>query len=268
MTLAKVRKNEVIHGDVYKEVVRLPDKSVDLIVCDGPYGTTDHEWDHVTDIQRYNENLLRLFSCKLKQGGALYLFGKHDCVDFFDYRKYLNLKARIIWFQPNSLAQGRHTFTNNYDVICYFVRGESARRYNLDDIRIPQLVSAEQRERCENVPSVKDGTFSGTKYNPHGKNPGDVWIDIKSLTYRSNELVAGTGLHTIQKPEALIKRLVLASTDPGDLVVDPFSGTGTTAAVCKQLGRDYIVMDADPRMVEITKERLSGISGYQTSLPL
>ena len=71
------------------------------------------------------------------------------------------------------------------------------------------------------------------------KNPGDVWGDIKQLTYKSKELASREALNTIQKPEKLIERLVLASSSEGDLVLDPFAGVGTCPVVCKRTGRDF-----------------------------
>ena len=85
----------------------------------------------------------------------------------------------------------------------------------------------EHRLRCERVPSVTHGRFGKTKFNVNGKNPGDVWGDIKQLTYKSKELVGRDALHTIQKPEKLIERLVKASSNEGDVVLDPFAGVGT-----------------------------------------
>lgn len=149
-----------------------------------------------------------MFSAKLKDGGALYLFGKSDCLDFIDYRPYLALCSRIIWFQPSRLSQGRINYINSYDIICYFIKGHRPRVFNLDDIRIPQLVELEHRLRCEKVPSVSNGKFSKTKFNQKGKNPGDVWGDIKQLIYKSHELISRAALNIIQKPEKLIERLV------------------------------------------------------------
>ena len=201
-------------------------ESFDLIVCDGPYAVTTHEWDNVTDIQHFNLELLKSFSRLLKPGGAVYLFGKPDCVDFIDYRPFLTLQSRIVWYQPSRLAQGRISYTNNYDVICSFTKGK-AKTFNLDDIRVPQLVELEHRLRCEKVPSVRNGKYSKTVFNPNGKNPGDVWGDIKQLTYKSRELVSRELLNTIQKPEKLMERLIKASSNSGDLVFDPFCGAGT-----------------------------------------
>ena len=195
-----LQRNSIHLGDALQLIEAIDDDSIDLIVCDGPYGVTDNEWDRIPNIQEYNLNLIRRFSTKLKAGGALYLFGKPNCIDFIDYRPYLNLKSKIVWYQPSRLAQGRINYTNNYDIICYFIKGKRPRRYNLDSIRVAQLVELEHRRRCENVPSVKNGKYGKTKFNGKGKNPGDVWGDIKQLTYKSKELVCREALNTIQKP--------------------------------------------------------------------
>lgn len=250
-------QRNVIHvGDALRLLDDLEDESIDLIVCDGPYGVTDNEWDRIPNIQEYNLDLIRRFSAKLRSGGTLYLFGKPDCIDFIDYRPHLRLKRKIVWYQPSRLAQGRVNYTNNYDVICYFVKGDRPRCYNLDNIRVAQLVELEHRLRCERVPSVKNGKFGKTKFNGKGKNPGDVWGDIKQLTYKSKELVCREALNTIQKPEKLIERLVLASSNPGDLVLDPFAGVGTCPVVCQKHSRDFIAFEINEEFVDLANLRL------------
>ncbi len=253
-----MKLNEIYQGDALELIDKLDDNSVDLIVCDGPYGVTTNEWDKVTNIQMFNLNLIKLFSRVLKPGGALYLFGKDDCIDFIDYRPYLNLNRKIIWYQPSRLAQGRLNYTNNYDLIVYFTKGK-AKTFNLDDIRVPQLVELEHRLRCEKVPSVTNGKYGKTKFNNKGKNPGDVWGDIKQLTYKSKELICREFLNTIQKPEKLIERIVRASSNEGDIVLDPFSGVGTTFVVCKKLKRNYIGFELNPDYIAIAKERVRQI---------
>ncbi len=258
--------NRVYQGDSFQLLKSVGAESVDLVVCDGPYGVTTNEWDRIPNIQEYNLELIRIFSEKLKQGGALYLFGKPDCIDFIDYRPFLNLRSRIVWYQPSRLAQGRISYTNNYDVICYFVKGNRPRTFNLDDIRVPQLVELEHRLRCERVPSVTNGRYGKTKFNGNGKNPGDVWGDIKQLTYRSKELVSRDVLNTIQKPIKLMERLVKASSDEGDLVLDPFCGVGTTLVACELLGRRYIGFEQNGEFIAETKRRLRETSKQQAEL--
>jgi DNA modification methylase len=106
------------------------------------------------------------------------------------------------------------------------------------------------------VPSVANGQYGKTKFNENGKNPGDVWGDIKQLTYKSKELVSREMLNTIQKPERLIERIVRASSNEGDLVLDPFSGVGTTFAVCKRLNRNFIGFELNSDYIEIANNRV------------
>ena len=250
-------ENQIHHGDALELLDQVADESVDLIVCDGPYGITDNSWDRIPSVQEFNLALIRRFSRKLKDGGALYLFGKPDCVDFIDYRPHLNLRSKIVWYQPSRLAQGRINFTNNYDIICFFVKGPRPRVFNLDAIRVPQLVELEHRLRCERVPSVVNGAYGKTKFNELGKNPGDVWGDIKQLTYKSKELVSRDALNTIQKPERLIERLILASSGVGDLVLDPFAGVGTCPTICERLGRRFIAFEQNEAFVAAGRSRLA-----------
>ena len=243
----------------------LPEESFDLIVCDGPYAVTTHEWDNVADIQHFNLELLKSFSRLLKPGGAAYLFGKPDCIDFIDYRSFLALQSKIVWYQPSRLAQGRISYTNNYDVICYFTKGK-AKTFNLDDIRVPQLVELEHRLRCERVPSVRNGKFGKTVFHPDGKNPGNVWGDIKQLTYKSKELVSRELLNTIQKPEKLMERIIKASSNPGDLVFDPFCGSGTAPVVCQQLGRQFVACEINADYCRIAEKRMAKAASGGDSL--
>jgi len=256
-----LERNRIYHGDAFELLSEIDAGSIDLVVCDGPYGVTTNQWDRVRNIQEFNLRLIRILSEKLKEGGALYLFGKPDCIDFVDYRSYLNLQAKIVWYQPSRLAQGRRNFTHNYDIICYFVKGSRPKTFNLDEIRVPQLVELTHRLRCESVPSVVNGRYSKTKFNGKGKNPGDVWGDIKQLTYKSKELVNRKALNTIQKPERLMQRLIKASSNEGDLVLDPFSGVGTCPVVCKRLGRDFIGIERDREFVDVAEARLLEVSG-------
>jgi len=252
--------NQIYHGDALELLDSVPGESVDLVICDGPYGVTTSEWDRIPDIQQFNLELIQRFSEKLKDGGALYLFGKPDCIDFIDYRPFLTLRSRIVWYQPSRLAQGRINYTNNYDIICYFVKGARPATFNLDDIRVPQLVELEHRLRCERVPSVTNGQYGKTKFNDNGKNPGDVWGDIKQLTYKSEELVSRDVLNTIQKPLKLMKRLVSASSNRDDLVLDPFCGVGTALVACEKLGRRYIGFEKNKDFIAQAQERLRKIS--------
>ena len=253
-----MKTNKIYKGDTFKLLEDVENDSIDLIICDGPYGVTVNKWDRIQDIQLFNLDLIRIFSRILKPGGALYLFGKYNSIDFIDYRPYLTLHRKIVWYQPSRLAQGRINYTNNYDLICYFTKGKP-KTFNLENIRVPQLVELEHRKRCERVPSVINGQFRRTKFNDQGKNPGDVWGDIKQLTYKSKELINRDLLNTIQKPEKLLERILLASSNEKDLVLDPFLGVGTTSVVCKRLNRNFIGFEINSDYISIAKKRLKNI---------
>jgi len=251
-----IELDRIYNADAFDIFPKIDDGSIDLVICDGPYGVTANKWDRISNIQEFNLKLISIFATKLKDGGALYLFGKPNCIDFIDYRPFLNLQSKIVWYQPSRLAQGKLNYTNNYDIICYFIKGRRPKTYNLNSIRVAQLVELEHRLRCERVPSVTNGKYGKTKFNGDGKNPGDVWGDIKQLTYKSKELVSRDTLNTIQKPEQLIERLVNASSSEGDLVLDPFAGVGTCPVVCKRRGRHFIGIEKDAKFVEEANKRL------------
>lgn len=251
-----IELDKIYNTDAFEMFPKIDDGSIDLVVCDGPYGVTVNKWDRIGNIQEFNLKLISIFAAKLKEGGALYLFGKSNCIDFIDYRPFLNLRSKIVWYQPSRLAQGRLNYTNNYDIICYFIKGRRPKTYDLAAIRVAQLVELEHRLRCERVPSVTNGKYGKTKFNGDGKNPGDVWGDIKQLTYKSKELISRDALNTIQKPELLIERIVKASSLKGDLVLDPFAGVGTCPVICKKLNRRFIGIEKDGLFVEAAKARL------------
>ena len=252
--------NRIYVEDCFKIMPRIPANTIDLVIADGPYAVTNHDWDKVKNVQEYNLRVIKEVSRILKPTGSLYLFGKPDCIDFIDYRQYLNLNAKIIWYQPSRLAQGRRNYTNNYDVIAYFCK-KALPTFNLDAIRVPQLVELVHRQRCENVPSVRLGKYKKTKFHERGKNPGDVWGDIKQLTYKSKELVSKDALNTIQKPESLMRRLILASSRPGDIIFDPFVGVGTSLKVASELDRSAFGCELNSRYAEMAHNRLKQ-SGY------
>ncbi|MEK6881078.1 MAG: DNA methyltransferase [Nanoarchaeota archaeon] len=247
--------NNIYLGDCLNLMSKIPDGTIDLIICDGPYNSTNHEWDQILNIQEYNLNLIKIFSRILKTGGVAYIFGKSSAFDFIDYRPFLQLNSRILWYQPSRLSQGRKNYTNNYDLIGYFSKN-NAKTFNLNDIRVSQMVGVEHRKRCENVPSVLNGKWRKTKFNELGKNPGNVWNDIKQLTYKSKELISRDLLNTIQKPILLMNRLIKASSNINDLILVPFVGVGTECLSARNLNRQFIGFEKEEKYFNIAKKRL------------
>lgn len=143
----------------------------------------------------------------------------------------LNFINWISWHYTQGIGKTKG-FSPRHDDILMFSKSENY-KFNLDAIRIPQK-------------------YYRKINNMRGANPGDVW-EISHIHYCQK----GRQPHPTQKPEALIERMVLASSDEGDLVVDPFSGSGTTLRVCQQLKREAIGIEVNEQFVEQTKERLA-----------
>lgn len=142
----------------------------------------------------------------------------------------MNFVNWISWHYTQGIGKTKG-FSPRHDDILMFSKSASY-KFNLDSIRIPQK-------------------YYRKINNMRGANPGDVW-EVSHIHYCQK----GRQPHPTQKPEAIIERMVLASSDEGDLVVDPFSGSGTTLRVCQQLNREAIGIELNEEYVEQTKERL------------
>lgn len=134
-------------------------------------------------------------------------------------------------------------FSPRHDDILMFTKSQTT-RFNLDAVRVPQKYYRERN-------------------NMRGANPGDVW-EFSHVHYCNGNRQK----HPTQKPEGLIERMVLASSKEGDLVVDPFSGSGTTLRVCQQLNRRVIGIEINPDYITMTKNRLAaGFSSFDSVDP-
>jgi site-specific DNA-methyltransferase (adenine-specific) len=220
----------------------IKNNSVDLIITDPPYNL-GKDYGNNIDLKEFEEYLE--FSEKwikecirvLKPHGTIYIFMG---VRFISYiyeileRKHnLHFNSWITWFYTQGIGKTKG-FSPRHDDILMFTKSKKF-TFNLDDIRVPQKYYRE-------------------KNNMRGANPGNVW-EFSHVHYcqenRQN--------HPTQKPEGIIERMILASTNEGDTVLDPFSGSGTTLRVCQQLNRNGIGIEINPEYIEMTKHRLNQI---------
>jgi DNA modification methylase len=230
---------EIITGDAPIELEKLKAGSVDLIIADPPYNLgKDYGNNH--DIQGFDEYLS--FSRKwlkqahriLKPSGTLYVFVGFRFISYLydildrDLKMFFN--SWIVWHYTQGMGKTKG-FSPRHDDILMFTRSEGF-TFHLDSVRVPQK-------------------YFRDRNNMRGANPGDVW-EFSHVHYCNGNRQD----HPTQKPEGLIERMVLASSDEGDLVVDPFSGSGTTLRVCQQLNRKAIGIEINPDYVSRTKDRL------------
>jgi DNA modification methylase len=154
----------------------------------------------------------------------------------------LKIRNRIVW----SFGHGQHCrrrMSGRHETIVWATRGDGY-HFDLDPIRVPQTYPRKRAYK-----GARKGMLSG---HPLGKNPGDVW-QIPNIKFNHPEKTA----HPCQFPEALAERLVSALTMEGDLVIDPYAGSGTTGAVCSRLARRSLLIEIDPAYAEIARARIA-----------
>lgn len=152
-----------------------------------------------------------------------------------DFFKDMYLKNVIIWnFDWGGSTNKR--FAPRYEYVFWFTKSKEDYKFNLEDVKIPAL------------------NYRPDRYKSQLKNPSDVWR-ISMVSGNFEERTS----HPAQYPEELIERIVLSTTDKGDLVLDPFMGSGTTAVVAKKFGRNYVGYEIVEEYCNIAKERLEKV---------
>lgn len=243
----------IIWGDAIEALsVEITDNSVDLVFADPPYnigknfnGRKD-QWPSDEAYLSWCYQWLDLCISKLKPTGSLYVMTATQNMPFFDIflRKRLAIMSRLVWAYDSSGVQARRYFGSLYEPILFCVKDERNYTFNAEDILIEARTGATRKliDYRKPVPTV---------YNSK-KVPGNVW-SIPRVRYRMDEYED----HPTQKPVALLDRIVRASSNRGDLVLDPFSGTFTTSHVAQALGRHSIGIEAEEEYVKIGLRRLS-----------
>jgi len=251
----ELQKNVIMQGDCIDILSRLPDRSVDLVFADPPYnlqlggGLTrpdqstvdgvDDEWDKFDSFDAYDLFCHQwLEECRrvLKDDGAIWVIGSYH--NIFRVGAILQdqgfwIQNDVIWLKSNPMPNFKGTrFQNAHETLIWAGKSEQSKcTFNYDALKVfnedKQMRSDWLIPLCTGGERLKD---------EHGKKA-----------------------HPTQKPEGLLHRVLLATTNPGDTVLDPFSGTGTTAAAAKRLGRNYIGIERDETYVRLSRARLNAI---------
>ncbi|MCI7118354.1 DNA methyltransferase [Prevotella sp.] len=231
---------DIILGNCINELKSLDSCSVDLIIADPPYNV-GKDYGNTSDKLDFNDYIAFtkewLVECHrvLKDSGTIYVFVGFRFISYIyqilEKELNMNFINWISWHYTQGIGKTKG-FSPRHDDILMFSK-TSTYKFNLDDIRIPQK-------------------YYRKVNNMRGANPGDVW-EVSHIHYCQK----GRQQHPTQKPEALIERMVLASSNEGDMVVDPFCGSGTTMRVCQQLKRNGIGIEINEEYVKLAKERLN-----------
>jgi modification methylase len=244
----------IIQGDCIPILGQLPESSVDLIFADPPYNlqlsrdlyrpdrskvdAVDDGWDHFSGFQEYDLfTHAWLSACRrvLKDTGTLWVIGTYHNI----YRVGAILQDLdywilndVIWIKNNPMPNFRGVrFTNAHETLLWAQKKRRA-RYTFNHHSLKAL-------------------------NDDLQMRSDWYLPL--CTGKERLKTDNAKAHTTQKPEALLYRILLATTNPGDLVLDPFFGTGTTGAVAKRLGRHYLGIEQDPGYIQVAQERIAAV---------
>ena len=255
---------DIIYNASSESMTEVPDSSVDLVVTSPPYNI-DIKYGNKTEKGKileskgvkYNDNLSEdsyrsmlstvFTECKrvLKPNGSAWINIKNRCIDgvllppfwIQDFFSDMYLKNLIIWNFDWGGSTNRR-FAPRYEFVFWFVKNKNHYTFNLDSVMVPAL------------------NYRPDRYKTQLKNPTDVWR-ISMVSGNFEERTA----HPAQYPEELIERIILTGTNEGDIVLDPFMGSGTTAAVAKKLSRHYLGYETVEEYCQIAEDRLKKIEG-------
>ena len=257
--------NLTIMGDTLKILPLLPREYFDLIIVDPPYNLYKNFHGNSfsrmkgDDYRSYTREWLDAIYPLLREGGTIYV-----CCDWQSsviigeiLPEYFTVRNRITW-QREKGRGAEYNWKNGHEDIWFATKGDNY-KFNLEKVKIRRRVLATYREngQARDWERGADGAYRDTC-------PSNLWDDITVPFWSMEENTA----HPTQKPEKLIAKLILASSDEGDIVLDPFLGSGTTSVVAKKLLRHYIGIEQNPTYCSWAEERLEradtdkSIQGY------
>ena len=266
---AKIRSlvNKVINQDIFEAVNFLPDNFIDLLFIDPPYNITKkfnkvsfREMEHFEYVKWLDSWLGKVVRV-LKENASIYICGdwKTSAAIFITGSKYFKVRNRITWEREK--GRGAKGNWKNCSEDIWFFTNSSKHTFNVNDVKLRRKVLAPYKDKDRNPKDwkqVSTGNFRDTF-------PSNIWNDISVPFWSMPENTD----HPTQKPEKLLAKMILASTKKGNIVFDPFLGSGTTAVVAKKLGRKYVGVEFDEYYCCLAEKRLKladnekRIQGYE-----
>lgn len=260
--------DQVVWGDFFEAVTHIPPQIAALAVVDPPYNLTKNYHGSVfrqRDAEAYQawfERMVRAMIPVLKPDATVYVCSdwRTSTLVFPILERFFTVRNRITWEREKGRG-ARGNWKNNTEDIWFCTLGE-AYFFDVEAVKMKRRVLAPYREKGG---EPKDWQADENGENFRLTHPSNFWSDITIPFWSMPENTE----HPTQKPEKLIAKLVLASSRPGDLIFDPFLGSGTTAVVAKKLGRQFLGIEQNAHYCALAKKRLlaaeedAGIQGYR-----
>ena len=250
--------HRAIWGDCIEALSALiPDHSVDLVFADPPYNLGKvfngkrEKWESLEAYLQWCYRWMDLCVQKLKPTGSMYLMNSTQNMPYIDVhlRSKMTILSRIVWHYDSSGVQASRYYGSLYEPILFAVMDPDNYTFNADSVAVEARTGAVRRLIDYRKP--KPALYSSRKV------PGNVWT-IPRVRYRMREYEN----HPTQKPEVLLQRVIAASSNEGDIVLDPFAGTFTTCVVAQALGRRSVGIEIEEEYIKIGLRRLGIVSEY------
>ncbi|MFN3232433.1 MAG: site-specific DNA-methyltransferase [Alphaproteobacteria bacterium] len=250
-----LRLDSIMQGECIRVMRGLPDKSVDLIFADPPYNlqlknelrrpndtkvdAVNDEWDKFegfADYDAFTRGWLTEAQRVLKDDGALWVIGTYH--NIFRIGSALQdlgfwILNDVVWRKTNPMPNFRGTrFTNAHETLIWCAKSESQKKYTFN--------------------------YDAMKVANDDLQMRSDWL-LPICSGRERLKSDGQKAHATQKPEALLHRIILATSNPGDVVLDPFFGSGTTGAIAKKLGRHFVGIEREKRYIDVARKRIASV---------
>lgn len=234
---------ELLHGDCLKLMKKIPDRSIDMILCDLPYGTTRNKWDSTLPLDVMWEQYNRI----IKENGAIVLFSAEPFTSHLITSNMKCFRYDLIWSknQGSDFLNANRKPLRGHENICVF--------YEKQPIYNPQKTQGEPyKAKSGKTTSTNFGDFNG---NHHTENKSGMRYPLTVLKFNGEHNKGKR--HPTQKPVQLLEYLVKTYTNPDGVVLDNCMGSGSTGVACVNTGRSFVGIELDENYFEIAKKRIN-----------
>ena len=247
-------RDKIIYGDAFEILDKLPDETFDLLFADPPYNLTknfgENSFKRISDenYEAWFDSWLAKTIRLLKPTASIYICGDWRSSGAIQRvgEKYFTLRNRITWEREKGRGAAKNWKNASEDI--WFFTASAEYVFNLEAVKTRRTVLAPYTQNGEPKDWEKssEGNFRLTA-------PSNLWTDLTVPFWSMPENTT----HPTQKPEKLLAKIILASTVENDLILDPFSGSGTTAVVAKKLNRRFVGIERDENYCLLTEKRLA-----------